>query len=87
MISFLVFSFNFNHFQLFFRLTEQGVPGIEGIDTRQLTKIIREKGSMLGKIVVGDLDPKSVAQVDPASLNLVKEVSIKVEQNYFKLDN
>ena len=42
---------------------------------------------MLGKIVVGDVDPKSVAQVDPASLNLVKEVSIKVEQNYFKLDN
>ena len=63
-----------------FRLTEQGVPGIEGIDTRQLTKIIREKGTMLGKIVVGDnVDPDSVATIDPASLNLVKEVSIKVQ--------
>ncbi len=35
---------------------------------------------MLGKIVVGDVDPKSVEMVDPASLNLVKEVSIKVGQ-------
>jgi carbamoylphosphate synthase small subunit len=57
---------------------EQDIPGIEGIDTRQLTKIIREKGSMLGKIVIGDANPESVATVDPASLNLVKEVSIKV---------
>ena len=60
---------------------EQEVPGIEGIDTRQLTKIIREKGSMLGKIVIGDADPESVATVDPASLNLVKEVSIKASLN------
>jgi carbamoylphosphate synthase small subunit len=48
------------------------------VDTRQLTKIIREKGSMLGKIVVGDVDPDSVEIVDPAKFNLVKEVSIKV---------
>ncbi len=63
---------------MFSRLVEQDIPGIEGIDTRQLTKIIREKGSMLGKIVIGDANPESVATVDPASLNLVKEVSIKV---------
>lgn len=43
-----------------------------------MTKIIREKGSMLGKIVVGDVDPDSVEIVDPAKFNLVKEVSIKV---------
>lgn len=54
------------------------MPGIEGVDTRQLTKIIREKGSMLGKIVVGDAHPDSVEIVDPAKFNLVKEVSIKV---------
>ena len=52
------------------------------MDTRQLTKIIREKGSILGKIVVGDVDPSTVTIVDPAKFNLVKEVSIKVgEQN------
>ena len=48
------------------------------MDTRQLTKIIREKGSMLGKIVIGDADPDSVEIVDPAKFNLVKEVSIQV---------
>lgn len=32
-------------------LDEQGIPGIFGIDTRELTKMIREEGAMLGKIV------------------------------------
>lgn len=31
-------------------LVESKVPGIHGIDTRQLTKILREKGSMLAKV-------------------------------------
>lgn len=31
-------------------LKEQGVPAIYGVDTRALTKKIREKGSMLGKL-------------------------------------
>ena len=29
-------------------LKQAGVPGITGIDTRKLTKILREKGAMLG---------------------------------------
>ena len=32
-------------------LAEQSVPGIYGIDTRELTKLIRTRGAMLGKIV------------------------------------
>ncbi|MBF6598432.1 MAG: glutamine-hydrolyzing carbamoyl-phosphate synthase small subunit [Fermentimonas sp.] len=36
-------------------LKDENVPGIFGIDTRKLTKIIRENGSLLGKIVI-DLD-------------------------------
>jgi carbamoyl-phosphate synthase / aspartate carbamoyltransferase len=32
-------------------LKEQGVPALYGIDTRALTKKIREKGSMLGKVL------------------------------------
>lgn len=32
-------------------LKEQGVPAMQGVDTRALTKRIREKGSMLGKIL------------------------------------
>ncbi|WP_243348789.1 glutamine-hydrolyzing carbamoyl-phosphate synthase small subunit [Parabacteroides sp. FAFU027] len=35
-------------------LIESKIPGIYGIDTRELTKILREKGAMLGKIVFED---------------------------------
>jgi carbamoyl-phosphate synthase large subunit len=35
-------------------LIENEIPGIYGIDTRELTKTIREKGVMLGKIVFED---------------------------------
>ena len=35
-------------------LTENGVPGISGIDTRALTKILREKGTMNGMITTNE---------------------------------
>ena len=35
-------------------LEENGVPGIAGIDTRALTKILREKGTMNGMITVNE---------------------------------
>ena len=57
-------------------LKEQGVPGIEGIDTRQLTKVIREEGTMLAKIILEGTSEDQVAFVDPNQLNLVREVSI-----------
>ena len=54
-------------------LREEGIPGIEGIDTRALTKKLRERGVMLGKIVFdGD-----VALEDPNTRNLVAEVSTR----------
>ncbi len=53
-------------------LTENKIPGLYGIDTRQLTKIIREKGAMMGKIVFGNDDP---GFHDPNSDNLVAKVS------------
>ncbi|XP_076067925.1 carbamoyl-phosphate synthetase 2, aspartate transcarbamylase, and dihydroorotase rudimentary isoform X2 [Oratosquilla oratoria] len=56
-------------------LKAECVPGIQGIDTRALTMRIREKGSMLGKIVVqGQEEP---AFTNPNITNLVDEVSIK----------
>ena len=33
-------------------LKEQGVPALQGVDTRALTKRIRQKGSMLGKMLM-----------------------------------
>ena len=53
-------------------------PVPQGIDTRQLTKQLREKGTMLGKIVPEGTEPDSVPQDDPSTRNLVAEVSVKV---------
>ena len=55
-------------------LKEFNIPGISGIDTRQLTKILREKGTMLGKILIGD---EQVELYDPNLENLVAQVSIQ----------
>ena len=35
-------------------LEERGIPGIAGIDTRRLTRLLREKGAQNGCIVAGD---------------------------------
>ena len=57
------------------------VPGICGIDTRQLTQILREEGSMLGRIVPADDDsPFEVA--DPNRENQVSKVSCQEPIHY-----
>lgn len=57
-------------------MEDKNVPGIEGIDTRHLTQIIRDKGSVLGAIFFEDsLKPTSL--LNPNVLNLVQEVSTK----------
>ena len=48
-----------------------------GVDTRELTKKIRESGTILGKIVV-DGEKEAVDFLDPNMRNLVAEVSRKV---------
>ena len=55
------------------------VPGICGVDTRALTKRLRTKGCMLGKLLVGD---KDVEWDDPNKRNLVEEVSVHEPQLY-----
>ena len=52
-------------------LIENKIPGIRGIDTRALTKRLRECGVMLGKIIIDD----HVEIEDPNKRNLVAEVS------------
>lgn len=54
-------------------LIENNIPGIFDVDTRELTKLLREKGSMLGKIVMDEDEPESY---DPNLDNLVAMVSI-----------
>lgn len=60
-------------------LTDNQVPAIFGVDTRALTKVLREHGCMLGKIVVDDED---VDWYDPNVENLVDKVSIKEKTIY-----
>jgi carbamoyl-phosphate synthase small subunit len=60
-------------------LKEYKIPGIYGIDTRELTKILREKGTMLGKIIYGDQD---IELFDPNKENLVAQVSTKEKKVY-----
>ena len=57
-------------------LIEEKIPGIYGIDTRALTKHLREKGSMLGKIIIGD-NPDDIEFYDPNIENLVAKTSCK----------
>ena len=63
-------------------LQEANVPGIEGIDTRALTKHIREKGAMRAALSTLDLDPDSLvdkARRSPSmeGADLVKHVTCK----------
>lgn len=55
-------------------LISENIPAITGVDTRELTKILRENGSMLGRIVIGDNDDNS-PMYDPSSENLVAKTS------------
>lgn len=54
-------------------LGENDVPALFGIDTRALTKRLREKGTMLGKITFEE----EIEFEDPDKKNLIREVSVR----------
>ena len=57
----------------------EGVPAITGVDTRAIVTYIREHGSTLGRITIGeeyDAD-EDEAFVDSDQINLAKQVSSK----------
>ncbi len=60
-------------------LIENQVPALAGIDTRALTKILREKGSMSGKI---EFASQPISFADPNTQNLVAQVSTKEVTTY-----
>lgn len=70
------YSFSYSHWNsnksLASWLKENKIPGIFGIDTRALTKIIREKGALLGKVIYNDVD---VDFYDPNQDNLVDQIT------------
>lgn len=58
-----------------------GVPGITGVDTRAITRLLRDQGTTLGRLAVGDdvhaPVPKEKDYWDPSQENLVDQVSTK----------
>jgi carbamoyl-phosphate synthase small subunit len=68
----------YNHWNAKISLSEwlknNNITGIYGIDTRSLTKKLRKKGTLLGKIVVNN---ENTTFEDPNKRNLVSEVSIE----------
>jgi carbamoyl-phosphate synthase small subunit len=77
------YSFEFSHWNASESLSDwlirNKIPALYGIDTRALTKIIREKGAILGKIV---FEGSEIDFIDPNELNLVDQVSCKEVQRY-----
>ena len=68
-------------------LKEEKIPAIQGIDTRMLTRKLREKGSMVGKIIFEendslDLPVDNAGFSDPNKTDLVGEVSVKNPVEY-----
>ncbi len=57
-------------------LKREKVPGITGIDTRELTKVLREHGVMMGKILFDD-EPSNIPEANYEGVNFVDKVSTK----------
>lgn len=75
------YSFDYSHWDavksLDEWLKEQRIPGISGIDTRALTTLLREKGSMLGKIIPAGTEEGEFDVKDPNLENQIAIVSCK----------
>ncbi len=89
-----------NHWNMKMTLDEwmrsEGIPGIEGVDTRELTKKLRVHGVLLGLLKVfeeeeepsiGNLVDQAYKVQDPNDRNLVGEVSIKKPMVYENVGN
>lgn len=70
------YSFNYSHWNasksLDQWLKEEKIPGIFGIDTRELTKVLRDNGAMMGKIEIEGCDN----EISCSNPNLVNQVDI-----------
>ena len=60
-------------------MKEKQIPGIYGIDTRMLTRKLRESGTMPGKVICDDSD---IPFDGPNKTDLVSEVSVKEPVEY-----
>ncbi len=74
------YSFNYSHWSavksLDEWLKENKIPGIYGVDTRELTKMLRDSGSMLGQIIPDGFESNKNIK-DPNEENQVEIVSCR----------
>jgi carbamoyl-phosphate synthase small subunit len=74
------YSFDYSHFDaassLDVWLKENKIQGIYGIDTRELTKVLRTKGVMLGEITT-KLKKDKLNVTDPNETNIASEVCVQ----------
>lgn len=72
-----------DHYQSNYSITEMiqhyQIPTLYGVDTRALTRIIREYGEVYGKITTDKTDQPQWCTVDP---NVVKQVSVPTIQHF-----
>lgn len=72
------YSHEYSHWNAAMSLSEwlvaNKVPGIYGVDTRELTKMLREKGAMKGKLV---FEGEDIPYSDIEEVNLVAQASCK----------
>jgi len=64
-------------------LKEEGIPALYGIDTRQLTRKLREHGVMLGQLTMGN-GKLTNETYDPNLENLLPQVSIERVETFGK---
>jgi carbamoyl-phosphate synthase small subunit len=73
------YSYDYSHWNAVNSLSDwlikEQIPGLYGVDTRAITKLLREKGSMKGKIVLNH--PDEIDFYDPNAINQVAHVSCK----------
>jgi carbamoyl-phosphate synthase small subunit len=79
------YSFEYSHWNAKKSLSDwmkkHNIPGLYNVDTRELTKKLREKGTILGKI---EFNNEKIGFDDPNQRNLTAEVSIKKPVAYKK---
>lgn len=60
----------------------QKIPGITGIDTRKLTRRLRDHGTMAGKIIINENERTDFQDIN--KFDLVSEVSVKEPVEYIR---
>ncbi len=68
-------------------LKEQGVIGIYGVDTRELTKILRDEGEMNAKISVKPLTEEAIAALAAYKTENAVQTVVGEKKGYFAAEN